>query len=142
MSLTGAFNTHTVEQTRTPPHRSKRLAPFSLRLTETERARLVAEAGGMPLGAYIKAKALGDPPLRKRQTGHTVADRAALGQVLALLGRSELAGNLSRIAHAAAIGSLPMTPETEAALQESLFAVRDMRLTLLAALGLKPGGAP
>ena len=142
MSVAGTFNISTTEQTRTLPRPNKRLAPFSLRLTETERARLVAEAGGLPLGAYIKAKALGDPPLRRRQTGQAIADRAALGQVLALLGRSELVGNLSQIAHATAIGSLPMTPETEAALQEALFAVRDMRVTLLTALGLQPGGTP
>jgi hypothetical protein len=122
--------------------RRVRPAPFSLRLTEAERARLTAEAKGAPLGAYIKAKALGEPPLRLRRSGLPVEDRQALGQALALLGRSHTANNLNQLAHAANIGALAMTPETEAELREALADVRAMRGLLMTALGLKPEAGP
>lgn len=117
--------------------RKKRPAPFSIRLSETERAHLVKEAGGAPLGAYIKAKALDGLPHR---AGRTVEDQKALAKLLAQLGGSRIANNLNQLAYAANIGSLPMTPETEDDLRETLRAVRDMRRLLLVALGLKPGG--
>ena len=97
MSLGQTFNPTGTEQTyrpRPPRPKKKRLAPFSIRLSEEERARLAMEAAGAPLGAYIKAKALGSPPVRARRTGLAVEDRVALAKGLALLGRSHLANNL------------------------------------------------
>ena len=117
--------------------KKSRPPPFSIRLSESERARLIAEAKGIPLGAYIKAKALGEPPLSIRRSGLAVEDRRALAQALALLGRSHIAGNLNQLAHAANIGALPMTPETESDLRSTLDAVRSMRSLLLQALGMK-----
>ncbi|WP_223479031.1 hypothetical protein [Oricola indica] len=115
----------------------KRPAPFSIRLSDEERARLAVEAAGAPLGAYIKAKALGSAPLRMRRSGLSVQDRKALAQALALLGRSRLSNNLNQLAYLGNIGSLPMTPETEAELQTALHDVRDIRRLLIRALGLK-----
>lgn len=115
----------------------RRAPPFSIRLTESERERLTAEAKGMPLGAYIKAKALGDEPIARRNTGFAVEDRQALAQALALLGRSHIANNLNQLAHAANIGTLPMTPETEDNLRETIRAVRSIRTLLLRALGMR-----
>lgn len=122
--------------------RAKRPAPFSIRLNEEERARLVREAGGTPLGTYIKAKALGEPALRSRRTGIAVEDRAALAKGLALLGRSRIASTLDQLAYAASIGALPLNDETERELRETLRAVRDLRRLFLMALGMKPGDAP
>lgn len=123
--------------------RTKRPAPFSLRLSNQERARLTTEAAGAPLGAYIKAKLLGTPlPLRVRRTGLAIEDRKSLAQVLALLGRSRLSSNLNQLAHAVNIGALPMTPETEAELYEVLREVRALRTLLMSALGLKAEDTP
>lgn len=91
----------------------------------------------MPLGSYIKAKALGERPLRSRRSGISVEDRQALAKALALLGRSRLSSNLNQLAHAANIGSLPMTPETEEFLHECLRDVREVRRLLMTALGLQ-----
>lgn len=117
----------------------RRPAPFSLRLTEDERAKRVEEAAGIPLGSYIKAKVIADKPIRTRRTGLAVEDRQALGQALAFLGRSSLAISLSQIAHAVESGSLPVTPETEAELMAALHEVFKIRRLLMQALGLKPG---
>jgi hypothetical protein len=74
-----------------PGKRRKREAPFAIRLSKDERARLERDAAGAPLGAYIKAKVFGTaPPVRMRRTGLAVEDRQALAQALALLGRSRL----------------------------------------------------
>lgn len=145
MSLNSAFNSKGQNQTnrsRASEPRKKRPAPFSIRLSEEERARLAMEAAGAPLGAYIKAKVLGAPPMRLRRTGLSIQDRTALAQLLALLGKSRLANNLNQLAYAVNIGSLPTTPETEEDLRTALVAVRDMRALLLKALGHKAGDAP
>jgi hypothetical protein len=144
MSLGRAFNPHGTGQPYRESDRKpnkKRLPPFSIRLSEEERARLAMEAAGAPLGAYIKAKALGTPPLRVRRSGVVMEDRQSLAKGLALLGRSRLANNLNQIAYAVNIGSLPVTAETEEELFAALRDVRALRHLFLAALGLKPEDA-
>lgn len=91
----------------------------------------------MPLGAYIKAKVLGEPAQRRRTTGQPIEDKAALGKVLALLGRSHLSNNLNQLAKLANSGSLPLTPEIAGELLAAIEDVRDMRRLLMSALGLK-----
>lgn len=146
MSLSGAFDTQAAA---TPPKKSKRAkrdkppSPFSLRLNAEERARLAAEAAGAPLGTYLKTKLLGQPaPTRVRKSGISVADRRALAQLIALLGRSRVFSNLNQLAHAANTGSLPVTPETEAALAQALADLHEIRALLLVSLGLKPEAQP
>lgn len=114
-----------------------------MRLNEGERARLIAEAKGAPLGTYIKAKVLGDSaPLRLRRVGIPIEDRTALAQLVALLGQSRIANNLNQLAYAANIGSLPVTPETEAELLAALRDLRELRRLLMIALGLQPDETP
>ncbi len=114
----------------------KRPAPFSIRLSDAERARLLDEAKGTPLSAYIKAKALG-VPLRLRRSGLSIKDRQALAQALALLGSGELFACLNQIAHAVSIGVLPVTQETENELLKAVQDVRNVRRLLVRALGLQ-----
>ena len=124
-------------------HQKRRPPPFSLRLSEDERARLTGEASGAPLGAYIKAKVLGESvPLRMRRSGLALEDRKALSQLLAVLGRSRIANNLNQLAHLANTGSLPVTPEVEAELVEALRDIHEVRRLLLVALGFKEQDAP
>lgn len=142
MSVKKTFDKAASRKSKAPsepkPEKKRRPAPFCIRLSDAERARLTAEAAGRPLGAYIKAKALGDKPLRRpRHEGITVADRRPLAQALALLGRSRIASNLNQIAHAVNVGVLPVTPETEAELFAAVRDVRAVRRMLVAALGMK-----
>ncbi|WP_431284509.1 hypothetical protein ACQW02_06815 [Humitalea sp. 24SJ18S-53] len=118
-----------------------RLPPFSLRLSEAERARLTDEAKGAPLGSYIKAKVLGSAlPVRLRRSGLAVEDRQALAQALALLGASRLSSNVNQLARLANIGALPVTLELETELSAALADIRSIRCLLVAALGLKAEG--
>lgn len=124
-------------------NRTKRLPPFSLRLSASERVRLIGEAAGIPLGTYIRAKLLGEtPPSRVRRSGLAIKDRKALAQLLAALGRSRLASNLNQLAHLAHIGALPLNPEVEAELVLALRDIRELRRLLLVALGKHAVDAP
>lgn len=145
MPLTDTFNsaiTETDYGKTAPKQRRKRPAPFSIRLSDADRARLAVEAAGAPLGAYIKAKVLGEAPLRMRRTGLSIEDRQAHARALALLGQTRLASNLNQIAHAVNIGVLPVTPETELELFGALADIRELRRLFMVALGLKPEDRP
>lgn len=122
--------------------RKARPAPFSIRLTAKERERLAGDAGDLPLGRYIKEKVLGAAPSRRRSSGLAIHDRRSLARALALLGASRMSSNLNQLAHAANIGTLPITPETEADLRDALRHIREVRAVLMTALGLKAEGAP
>jgi hypothetical protein len=141
MSLIDGFAAAATPRPKASRKPRKRTPPFSLRLNEEEKTRLVAEANGTPLGTYIKAKAMG-APLRARRSGLAVEDRKALAQALALLGQSRISSNLNQLAHAANVGVLPVTLETEEALMEACAEVSDIRRLLMSALGLKPERAP
>jgi hypothetical protein len=119
-----------------------RPAPFSLRLTFEERAALEAQAGSMPLGAYIRSRLLGGAAMPRKAHRRPVKDDEALARVLGALGNARLANNLNQLARAANAGARPVTPETMQALIAACRDVRDMRASLMTALGLQPGGKP
>lgn len=110
--------------------------PFSLRLTPDEKAKLKREAGSMPLGAYIRSKLLGEASRPRRSRRSPIEDDKALAQLLGELGKARLANNLNQLAKAANTGSLPITPETEKAIQDACRDVQWMRARLIATLGL------
>lgn len=117
--------------------RAKPPPPFSLRLSEAERARLKAEAGNQPLGSYIRSRLLGDNAETRRRSRRPRIDEQTAARLLAALGKSRLANNLNQLARAANSGSLPLTPETEAALEQACADIRAIRLELMRALGLQ-----
>ena len=119
--------------------RSKKLPPFSLRLTFEERARLEELAGTEPLGSYIKRKVFdgkgaGTKRARSRKR-RPIKDERRLAQVLAMLGQSRIANNLNQLAKAANLGTLPMMPDTERDIRRACADVALMRRELLRALG-------
>ena len=119
------------------PDEKKRPAPFSIRLSQADRARLAVEAAGAPLGAYMKAKLLGEP-IRARRTGLAIRDQQVLAQLVAHLGKSGALVTISELYELAQAGALPFTPETEDALLMALADITEMRRLLLRALGLMP----
>ena len=112
--------------------------PVSLRMTFEEKARLERDAAGMSVSAYIRWKLFNpnNPPPRLRGK-FPVKDHQTLAQLLALLGQSRIANNLNQLARSANTGSLPVTPETEAALSEAAADIAEMRQLLLRALNLE-----
>lgn len=87
----------------------------------------------MPLGAYIRERLLAAPPRRSRMTP---ADREALLKLLGTLGQSRIANNLNQLAKQANLGTLPVTPDTEAELSAAVADIAAMRQVLVHALGL------
>lgn len=115
-----------------------RAAPFSLRLSVEERARLDRDAAGVSLSAYIKDRLFGaDAPRRITRGKAPVKDHQALGRLLGQLGSSKLANNLNQLAKAANTGSLPVTPDTELALHQACAEIAVMRSMLMRALGME-----
>jgi hypothetical protein len=117
----------------------RRPAPFSVRLNPEERRRLEAEANGVRLGTYLKAKILGD-------VAHTravkVEERKPLAQALALLGQSRIPNNINQLAYLANIGALPLTPETIADINEACAIIKEIKALLLEAVGKKAEQKP
>lgn len=107
-----------------------------VRVTEAERALLAARAGEIGLSAYVRRQLFGTSPRSRAPRRPTAASRDA-AQLLAQLGSSEALTSLRDLAHAARIGVLPVTPETEALITQACEAVLSMRADLVAALGLR-----
>lgn len=125
---------------------TKKLPPFSLRLTFEERARLEELAGNMPLGAYIKrkvfdGKGVGTKRARSRQR-RPIKDEQKLAHVLAMLGQSRIANNLNQLAKSANLGTLPVMPDTERDIRRACADVALMRRELLRALGHRTDTEP
>lgn len=125
------------------PAKTAHPAPFSLRLTQDERARLDQLRGSKSLGAHIRERLFGeDAEPRKRDGKGAVQDAEALGRVLGALGQSRLSSNLNQLAKAVNSGSLPVSPETESDIVEACRDIAAIRADLLRALGKSPGDGP
>ncbi len=116
-----------------------RTRPFSLRLTDQERAYLGHQAGTRPLGAFIRAQLLEGRVEKRRPQRKPRADDQKIALVLAELGRSRLSANLNQLAKAANTGTLGLSATVEEELHEACQAVLSMRDNLIAALGLGEG---
>lgn len=115
-----------------------RPAPFSLRLTAEDRARLDRDAAGMSLGSYVRWRLFDpDKPPPRTRGKFPVKDHQALSRVLAALGQSRIANNLNQLAAAAHLGALPVTPDVEASLNEAARQVASMRQMLIKALDVR-----
>ena len=114
--------------------------PFSLRLTFKERQILEHNAGNMPISAYIREQLFDAPCSRKRHLRQPVKNEKILAQLLSELGQSHLSNNLNQLAKASHIGSLPLTLETEQALNQAADDIKFMRHSLVKALGLQVEG--
>jgi hypothetical protein len=115
--------------------------PFSLRLSEEERAILRQRAGKRSMGEYIRSKLFGDSatPRKVKRWNPTETDQSSAAQ-LAGLGQSRLASNMNQIAKAANIGALPVTPDLLDELHQACADIRAMRDALIASQGLKVRG--
>ncbi len=140
--LSKSFGKASTSKASQPRKRRKRAAPFSLRLTPDERARLSREAGETPLSTYIKLRLFNKRPdlasLRPALPGGRPAtDTVLISKLLAALGEALLANNLNQLARHANMGTLDISKATENELLAACAEVHAMRADLIAALGLK-----
>jgi len=115
--------------------------PFSIRLTDDERALIRRKAGNKPLGTYVRDRLLGDQAAKRTSVRSPRPDYALIGKVLAALGPSDLATSICMMAKLAERGSLLVDDDCSASLQSACNDIQEMRLLLIRALGLKSGGA-
>lgn len=108
---------------------------FSLRITPVQRRRLRSDAGSMTVGQYVRHCLFENPTPQKRVFRRPVQDEKALAQLLGALGKGRLSNNLNQLAKAAHSGSLPLSPETEKALQAACMEVSEIRALVVKALG-------
>lgn len=88
--------------------------------------------------APIREKLLGSAHEPRKATKPTPkTDYVLLGQILAALGKSELASSLCVLAVAAESGSLPVTDDIADQLQSACADVQAMRKELIKALGVQ-----
>lgn len=115
----------------------KALSPFSLRLSEDERALLRQRAGKRSLGDYIRCQLFGKAARQSKRRTPREAD-IENAKALAVLGRSEMARNLAVMAEAARIGALPVTPDLVATIEAACAKIHLTCDALIADLGVKP----
>lgn len=110
--------------------RPGKITPLTLRLTKDERDRLEELATGMTLSAYIRACLFAkEEKRRKRRPTSVIADKKAAAEALALLGHSQIARNLSQLAHAAQIGALVIEERERAIINDAhaqVLLIRDL----------------
>lgn len=113
----------------------KRPAPVSVRFSDDERERLEADAGGAPLGTYIKGRVFeGGCGYRARSI---VQDYEALARVLAAMGRSGMLANLDALSKEVEAGNVTLNPDAEYEIGVACACVLQMRDDLIYALGLR-----
>ncbi len=112
---------------------------LSLRLTGEERLALEKLSGGASLSGYVRAQLFGETTAKRKRgsSDRPVKDHAALAQILALLGRSDISASLSSIAKAAQSGALIWDEESAATLNECRSDLAAIRALLMKALRVK-----
>ncbi|MEJ0038733.1 MAG: plasmid mobilization relaxosome protein MobC [Gammaproteobacteria bacterium] len=140
--LSKAFGKASTSKASQPRKRRKRAAPFSLRLTPDERARLSREAGETRWRPTSSSGCFNNLPdlasLRPALPGGRPAtDTVLIAKLLAALGEARLANNLNQLARHANMGTLDISKATENELLAACAEVHAMRADLIAALGLK-----
>ena len=115
----------------------------SLRVTDAEKKRLERDAAGMSRSAYMRERLFGaEAKPRKTRGKFPVKDYEALGRVLGLLGRSNLADDLSELSWGIEQGVVKIDPPTALAIKMACVDIAAMRAELMIALGIKTERAP
>lgn len=113
-------------------------APFSMRLTPSEREFLDRHAGNKPWAQYIRERVFGDAAAPRQARRRARIEDQELVAALSGLGQSNLYFNLNQLASSADVGLLDIDEHTHTQLKEAAEAVLAMRQALLMALGVKP----
>lgn len=115
----------------------KQGSPFSLRLSEAERAELERRAGSRYLGDYIRGQLFGDKARASKRRAPRQTD-IAYAQALASIGQSEIPANLRSMAASARIGALPLTPDLIETIETTCRKIQTACDGLIVKLGVKP----
>ena len=120
--------------------RGQTLSPISLRLTAYERQQLAVAAKGQTISGYIRHQLFETEPKKSSRASRgqfLIKDHQTIAQVLALLGKSSLSTNMSKLADAAHMGALPVTEETENQLRAACIDIATIKSLIMKALAIQ-----
>lgn len=112
---------------------------LSVPLTPEQKMDLVRRAGTKPISTYARGVlfAANDNPKPSRIRSRKSREQIA-ATTLAQLGKSDVAASLREIARGVQLGTIVVTPETDAALRSAAANVSAAAQAALRALGVKP----
>ena len=119
--------------------KKKRAAPLSIRLSANERAWLEEQAGGMPIGTFVKSRlfaANDNTPPRTRNRA-PVKDYEELAKVHGKFGRFDVFLTIKGLLKAIENGNIRLKPTTEDVLVSACEDIRDIRHHVMKALGTR-----
>lgn len=108
---------------------SKKTYPFTLRLTEAQRATISRKSGDMPLGEYIRSAALSEPAEGITLSGDQV--KLVASWVLGGLGQSGVSDDLNAISRACQQGLVILSPEESAVVVQACADIAAIRRKLM-----------
>jgi hypothetical protein len=115
--------------------------PFTIRMTDAEKALLVKRAGSMPLGTYLKMVLFVETRHRQnKRSNKYVHDHEALAAVLACLGARGLPDNVRRLRVAAEASALFADHKVLVDLKKACDDIAMMRWLLMQSLGYRQTG--
>ena len=119
---------------------SKSPHPVSVRFSRAELKHIADKAAkrGLSRSEYIRVQTLDAGEISDRS--EEPSRKKLLAQILGRLGHSSLPQSISEIANAAKHGHLTVDEETVAKLDRACSEISEIRLLLMKALGLRPGG--
>ena len=123
----------------TPKHKKKRAAPLSIRLSANERTWLEEQAGGMPIGTYVKSRlfaANDNTPPRTRGRA-PIKDHEELAKVHGKFARFDVFLTIKGLLKAIEKGNIRLKPKTEDALVSACEDISDIRHHVMKALGTR-----
>ena len=121
-------------------------SPISVRVTTEERGILLNDAKGQSLSNYVRARLFSDDGFVESSGDKDAISLSSrnrmklLAQLLSRFGASDITKSLSELAVAAKIGALPVDKEVVSEIHSACSHIKEMRLLLLKALGLRNGG--
>ena len=107
---------------------------LSVRLTPEERLEIEARANGQKLSAYVRRVLLGKAAAKRSAAR---PDDKALGQILGLLGQSNVFQSLADLSECAKVGALPEDEDIKASLTAAQTDLAEIKSLLMQALRTK-----
>jgi len=123
----------------TPKRKKRRAAPLSIRLSASERAWLEEQAGGIPIGTYVKSRlfaANDNTPPRTRGRA-PIKDCEELAKIHGKFARFDVFLSIKGLLKGAANNNIRLKPETEDALVSACEDISDIRHHVMKALGTR-----
>ena len=109
--------------------------PFSIRLSDEERAKLDALAGDMPMAAYVRTRLFDTPSPRHHKMRRFDVNQSLLKKLVRELGRQHISSRLHRIINAIDDGDLEVDDKLELELSYLCSELRHLRRNIRKALG-------